>query len=342
MSPVNKYKKLENSAVEHAGNFFGKIGKAIGGFFSGIINKGKQKFTIMPVPHSEEKIVNFQISFSALIFFGVIIFSILSAFFLLSTTLSGTTKQLAIEQENREKIQHDIEVLRTQIDEVLKASSRFTKTFAAVIESIGIDNNQGSAPEKGKGDLSSFFVLEDIEDGPLTELSKLQNLKKTLNSAVEPLENINNLLGAQKELLADIPNIWPVQNGLGRITNPFGFAENPFRAETYLHKGIDIATGTYGTPLIATANGKVVKAEHDPAGYGNHIMIRHKYGFYTLFGHMQSLILQKGQKVVQGQVIGYIGNSGLSTGPHVHYEVHIGTQVVDPEKYLHIKGMTGQ
>jgi murein DD-endopeptidase MepM/ murein hydrolase activator NlpD len=117
----------------------------------------------------------------------------------------------------------------------------------------------------------------------------------------------------------------------------FGQNENPFTGQYYIHKGIDISTFRQGDPIVATADGQIVAVNYDGGGFGNNIIIKHKHGFYTRYGHMQSFRVKLGQKVGQGEVIGYIGNTGLSTGPHVHYEVHIGSDVVDPYKYLNIR-----
>jgi murein DD-endopeptidase MepM/ murein hydrolase activator NlpD len=117
----------------------------------------------------------------------------------------------------------------------------------------------------------------------------------------------------------------------------FGQNENPFTGQYYIHKGIDLSTYRQGDPIVATADGQVVAVDYDAGGFGNNVIIRHKHGFYTRYGHMLSIRVQTGQRVQQGEVIGYIGNTGLSTGPHVHYEVHIGSDVVDPYKYLNIR-----
>ncbi len=106
------------------------------------------------------------------------------------------------------------------------------------------------------------------------------------------------------------------------------------------HRGIDLAFG-YGVPIMATANGKVVKKEYDPNGFGYYIDIQHNYGFKTRYAHMQRQLVDVGQTVSQGEVIGTMGNSGMSTGPHVHYEVMIGTQLVDPIKFLNMANPDG-
>jgi murein DD-endopeptidase MepM/ murein hydrolase activator NlpD len=117
----------------------------------------------------------------------------------------------------------------------------------------------------------------------------------------------------------------------------FGQNENPFTGQYYIHKGIDLSTYRQGDPIVATADGQVVTVDYEAEGFGNYVIIKHKHGFYTRYAHMQQSRVTTGQRVQQGEVIGYIGNTGLSTGPHLHYEVHIGSDVVDPFKYLNIR-----
>ena len=164
----------------------------------------------------------------------------------------------------------------------------------------------------------------------------MKSLGAFLDESVNSLEAITGLLISQGELLQELPTLWPLQGGRGRITNYFGPAEHPFTKKWYLHKGIDIAY-RIGTPIIATADGKVVEKKYEPMGFGHYIVIRHKYGFYTKYAHLQTVLVKEGELVSQGQKVGTLGNTGLSTGPHLHYEVRIGSQVVDPERYLNIK-----
>ena len=96
----------------------------------------------------------------------------------------------------------------------------------------------------------------------------------------------------------------------------------------------------YGVPILATANGKVVKKDFDTNGFGYYIDVQHGYGFKTRYAHLQRQLVEVGQQVTQGEIIGTMGNSGLSTGPHLHYEVMIGTQLVDPIKFLNMTDNT--
>jgi murein DD-endopeptidase MepM/ murein hydrolase activator NlpD len=117
----------------------------------------------------------------------------------------------------------------------------------------------------------------------------------------------------------------------------FGENVNPFSGKLYIHRGIDISTFRCGDPIVATADGVVVTVDYDPVNFGNYVIIKHKHGFYTRYAHMQASAVRVGQHVQQGEVIGYIGNTGKTTGPHLHYEVHVGSDIVDPYKYLNIR-----
>jgi murein DD-endopeptidase MepM/ murein hydrolase activator NlpD len=116
----------------------------------------------------------------------------------------------------------------------------------------------------------------------------------------------------------------------------FGQNINPISGQYYIHKGIDIATYRAGDPVVATADGQVVTVEY-AYDFGNYVIIRHKHGYYTRYAHLQRYNVSVGQRVQQNEVIGYIGNTGISTGPHLHYEVHIGSDVVDPYRYITIR-----
>ena len=133
--------------------------------------------------------------------------------------------------------------------------------------------------------------------------------------------------------LTEIPSIWPIRGGLGSISMLFGENRHPIYGYTVYHNGIDITTYRSGDAIIATADGKVVTAEYNDK-YGNLIIIEHNHGFHTLYAHMRNFIVQVGQEVQQGDIIGFIGNTGISTEPHLHYEIHVFSDVVDPLLYI--------
>lgn len=129
--------------------------------------------------------------------------------------------------------------------------------------------------------------------------------------------------------LAEVPTLWPVA---GRITAPFGARIDPFNGEGEFHRGIDIATN-YGTPIIAPADGEVTFAGF-MNGYGRMVVINHGSGIITRYGHLSAFAVSEGQQIKRGDTIGYVGLSGRSTGPHLHYEVWVHGTPVNPYKYL--------
>ena len=127
------------------------------------------------------------------------------------------------------------------------------------------------------------------------------------------------------------PNLWPVE---GQVTGSFGERIDPFNGEGAFHTGVDIAAG-YGQPVIAPADGVVTFAD-GLGGYGRAIVLDHGHGIATRYGHLSNFAVTTGQQVHRGDVIGYVGLSGRSTGPHLHYEVRINDTPVNPYKYLRI------
>jgi murein DD-endopeptidase MepM/ murein hydrolase activator NlpD len=135
--------------------------------------------------------------------------------------------------------------------------------------------------------------------------------------------------GLEPEDAGGGPTLWPV---LGRVTSSFGERQDPFNGEGAFHAGIDIATG-YGEPVRAPGDALVIKA--GPAGgYGREIILDHGAGISTIYGHLSGYAITAGQTVKRGQIIGYVGSAGRSTGPHLHYEVRIRDTPVNPHKYL--------
>jgi murein DD-endopeptidase MepM/ murein hydrolase activator NlpD len=129
--------------------------------------------------------------------------------------------------------------------------------------------------------------------------------------------------------LADAPSLWPIE---GRVASSFGEREDPFNGEGAFHAGIDI-DAPYGTPVRAAAEGDVVEASLRN-GYGREIVLDHGHELHTVYGHLSAMAVLPGQHVTRGEVIGYVGQSGRATGPHLHYEVRVHNVPVNPHKYL--------
>jgi murein DD-endopeptidase MepM/ murein hydrolase activator NlpD len=131
--------------------------------------------------------------------------------------------------------------------------------------------------------------------------------------------------------LADAPSMWPVE---GRIASSFGERQDPFNGEGAFHSGLDI-DAPYGTPVRAAADGDVTGAQMG-SGYGRTVVLSHGHSVLTLYGHLSAVAVVPGQHVTRGQVIGYVGQSGRATGPHLHYEVRVHDVAVNPYKYLRV------
>lgn len=136
-------------------------------------------------------------------------------------------------------------------------------------------------------------------------------------------------IGDDLTLLADSPSMWPIE---GRVASSFGQREDPFNGEGAFHSGIDI-DAPYGTPVRAAGDGEVTGASMG-SGYGRQVVLNHGHDMLTVYGHLSAIAVLPGQRVTRGQVIGYVGQSGRATGPHLHYEVRVHNVPVNPHKYL--------
>ena len=335
MTSTHKYKKAEAAfgSLEDSRSFSAALLR----FFGGVARFFDGKLTLMIVPHSEGKVYCFQSTFFALFLGIVIVFAIVFSFVYFNQRNVVSGREIArLREENRETMA-SLDELREENAKLLQTAKRFQSALSGSLSLVGI--TQGSLEEQSLGknsELSSLFDAQDISAGSLRESSDIRQLSSYLDSAVRPVEQIGKMLENQGALFADIPNVWPVKNGIGHISMEFGQNIHPITRQWYIHKGLDFSTWRQGDPVIATANGQVVSVAYDQS-YGLSVIIKHKHGIYTRYAHLGTTRVRKGDVVSQRQVIGTIGNTGISTGPHLHYEVHIGSDVVDPAKYINVK-----
>jgi murein DD-endopeptidase MepM/ murein hydrolase activator NlpD len=171
------------------------------------------------------------------------------------------------------------------------------------------------------------------EPDAVNELSDLQRQIDEIRHAIdlrrESQEEIQGFLNDQRSLLAAKPNGWPTK---GWVTSNFGMRNSPFTGRRAMHEGIDIAART-GTPVFATADGIVSRAE-TAAGYGKLVVIDHGYGYRTFYAHNSRIFAKVGQRIKRGDRIAAVGNTGSSTGSHLHYEVRLNNVPVNPRKYF--------
>jgi murein DD-endopeptidase MepM/ murein hydrolase activator NlpD len=165
--------------------------------------------------------------------------------------------------------------------------------------------------------------------------SSIENLNARIKSQQQSYKELTGLLNNKEKLLAATPAIQPVSNkDLNRIASGFGYRIDPIYKTVKLHAGLDFSA-PQGTPIYATADGVVEVAGNTANGYGNHVVIDHGYGYETLYGHMVRVKAHRGDHVKRGDLIGYVGSTGKSTGPHCHYEVHKYGQKLDPVYFFY-------
>lgn len=339
MAKTRHYKRFEKNAVAAFLHGLQSLANGIGKAFVKIFKICDSKLTIMIVPHSQGKVINFRTNVFALAFGIVLIVGIVSSFIYFKKQDSGIREELARSMKENRELLASFDELRDENNNVLQTAKRFRSSLSQTLSLLGI--NQSGAVSKASvsdSDLNSLFDTQDTVSGSAStkEVSDMRQLSSYLESAIQPIEQIGKMLESQETLFTDIPNIWPVRGGIGHVSQPFGQTTHPITGNWYIHKGLDISTWRSGDPIVATANGQVVTVAYD-SGFGNYVIIKHKHGIYTRYCHMASTRVKKGQFVSQKDVIGYIGSTGISTGPHLHYEVHIGSDVVDPAKYVNIK-----
>lgn len=331
------YKRLEKNAVS---SLLGLVRRGLSFVGRGIVKFFRacdSKLTIMVVPHSRGKVVNFQTNVFALTFGIVLVAGIVAAFIYFRRQDSGIREELArATKENRELLA-SFDELRDENNSVLQSARRFKSSLSQTLSLLGISQPRTSANSTGSdSDLNSLFETQETATGMSREVADMKQLSSFLEDSIQPIEQIGKMLENQGTLFSDIPNIWPIKGGIGHISQQFGQNTHPITGVWYIHKGLDISTYRSGDPIMATANGQVVTVAYD-SGFGNYVIIKHKHGMYTRYCHMAAVKVKKGQFVSQSDVIGTVGNTGLSTGPHLHYEIHIGSDVVDPAKYVNVK-----
>ncbi len=248
---------------------------------------------------------------------------------------SGNEKIL---EKQNEQLTYQLKILQSQLIEVDQrmdaVEKRDNNVYRSVFESNPIpDSARAKAVEK----IDELNKVAAMNENQLVKsiTGSLQNLFARVANQNKSFNEIEGLAKNKQQMLASIPAIQPVSNkDLERLASGFGYRTDPIYKVPKMHAGLDFAA-PIGTPIYATADGKVEKAEFSATGYGNHVVIDNGYGYETLFGHMVRIKAHVGEKVKRGQVIGWVGSTGKSTGPHCHYEVHKNGTPVDPIYYFY-------
>jgi murein DD-endopeptidase MepM/ murein hydrolase activator NlpD len=235
-------------------------------------------------------------------------------------------RRYAIMQDRFEEMNDSLKSMQLQMHELEK---RDNDVYRAIFEANPIPDSIRAKALEMKQEVE---FVESLGDNALVGSihNSLNNLSSRIRMQQASYKEVNELLKTKESILAHTPAIQPVANkDLERIASGFGYRIDPVYKTTKMHAGIDF-TAPRGTPIYATADGTVSLAGNVGSGFGNHVIINHGYGYESLYGHMYRIKARTGQRVKRGEVIGYVGSSGKSTGPHCHYEVHFRGDKIDP------------
>jgi murein DD-endopeptidase MepM/ murein hydrolase activator NlpD len=248
---------------------------------------------------------------------------------------SPKEKMLALQNENlRENYEDLSDDLQKALQQMKELEKRDNDVYRAIFEANPIPDSARSKAIEAEQEIAKVEKLNNRQ--------LVASVSKTLNNLVDRIKTqyrsyveIEELVKNKAVLLAHTPAIQPVSNkDLNRIASGFGYRIDPVYKTTKFHAGLDF-TAPQGTPIYATADGTVTTAGNTGDGYGIHVIIRHGYGYETLYGHMVKVKSRAGQSIKRGEVIGWVGSTGKSTGPHCHYEVRKNENALDPIYYFY-------
>ena len=258
--------------------------------------------------------------------------------FILSNTNFFETPKSKLQTREWEIMNLNYNLLHGKIalmDEALAAiEERDNSIYRVYFNSDPISNEVRRA---GLGGKNRYKDLEDFNTSDLIigSTKKVDEIMKALAVQSVSLDEITKLAKRKALLLKSIPAIQPVKNEeLKQMASGFGYRSDPFTKIRKFHKGMDFSAKS-GTPIYATGDGFVKKADGTVSGFGNHIEINHGYGYMTLYAHLSKYKVKAGQKVKRGDIIGYVGSTGRSEAPHLHYEVHKNGEVVNPLNFYY-------
>ncbi|MFN3939420.1 MAG: M23 family metallopeptidase, partial [Chitinophagales bacterium] len=206
--------------------------------------------------------------------------------------------------------------------------------YRTIFEADPVSRNERLA---GIGGSERFQRMNRLDNAELLKniATKLELIRRKMVVQSKSFDEISELIKMKEEILAATPAIQPVSNkDLDRISSGFGYRIHPIYKVLRLHEGVDF-TAPRGTEIYATADGVVEFASASATGYGNELVINHGFGYKTRYAHLSGFKVSKGQKVKRGELVGYVGNTGLSTSPHLHYEVEKDGIKLDPINFFY-------
>ncbi len=293
-------------------------------------DKKSEKMTLLIIPHTGKGPVSLKVPTNTphIILAALVVGALfLAVFFHSYNHMSSQVGELENLKEVARAQKAEINYLSNQALRLTKQVEEVQELSNQIREILGMEDEA----ETGDMDVVGLGGTEQLADrsGYRIGAMELESLHSTLTVKAEELQSLVGAAEEYQHQMDHTPSIWPTQ---GRITSPFGYRRNPFTRRIQFHYGIDIANSS-GTPIVATAGGQVVEASYR-SGWGRLIIIDHGYDYVTYYAHLRGYAVSAGDNVSKGEIIGYMGNSGSSTGTHLHYEVHYKGERVDPRDYM--------
>jgi murein DD-endopeptidase MepM/ murein hydrolase activator NlpD len=258
-----------------------------------------------------------------------VIYSFIFAFFIDSPkekALIREIDQLTLQYELINKEMGNLEIVLDQLQET------DDNLYRTIFEAEPIP---ASLREGGVGGVNRYADLEGYSNSAIVveTAERLDKIGKKIYEQGKSFDELISLARNKETMLRCIPAIQPISNkDLTRTASGWGLRVHPIYKITLFHNGMDFTAPT-GTPVYSTGDGKVLSVKSSRRGLGNNIVIDHGYGYSTVYAHLSEFNVKTGQKVERGDIIGYVGSTGLSTAPHLHYEVHLNEKAVDPINY---------
>jgi len=261
-----------------------------------------------------------------------IIFAGFITVLLLNTEFINTPQELV---QSREIRNYDLQmkVLNKKLDQVESTLANIEKRdnnlYRVYFEASPIPEDQRRA---GFGGVNRYSYLEGFESSDIivNTTERLDILTKELVIQSKSLDEIELLAKNKESLLSSIPSIQPVSSSdLKRMASGYGYRIDPFIKKRTMHWGMDFSAIT-GTPIYATGDGRISRADARAVGFGNHVRIDHGFGYVSIYAHMDKIVVRRGNRVKRGDLIGYVGNTGRSVAPHLHYEIVKDSRKINP------------
>ena len=278
-----------------------------------------------------------KVGVALLFLFASALFGFLCFVVLLNTPFFETPKD-KLQAREIENLKIRYEILNKRMDQVgevlANVEERDNNLYRTYFNASPIPEEQRKA---GFGGVNRYKEMEGYNNSELVinTTKRLDVISKELVVQSKSLDEITKLAKDKQKLLAAIPAIQPVKNeDLRQMASGFGYRSDPFTKIRKFHAGMDFSART-GTPVYATGDGVVAVADNRMSGYGNRIVIRHGFGYETLYAHLSKYKAKAGQRVKRGDVIGYVGSTGRSEAPHLHYEVHKNGEVINPINFYY-------